>query len=78
MESELVNGSLGVQSSQSESEFEDEIFINLTANKFSPLESSGVEVQEENKLNDRSSLESVELERVGASFLLQIALFEFR
>ena len=62
MESELVTETLGVQWSPLESEFEEEIFINLTANKFSPHKSSKVGVQEEEKLIERSPLESVGLE----------------
>ena len=62
LESELDPDTLGVQWSPSESEFEEEIFISMTTNKFSPYEYSGVGVQEEKKLNDCSPMQLVELE----------------
>ena len=51
-----------------ESEVEEEIFMNLTADKLSPTQSSGVGVQEENKLGQ----ESIGVGGVGAIFLLHI------
>ena len=51
-----------------ESDFDEEIFINLSANKFSPYDISGVGVQEEKKLNNRSQLELVELEESDRFF----------
>ena len=71
-ESVLVIETFGVQRSPLESELEEEIFINLTGTKFSPWESSGVGVQEEKKLNDRSPLESVESEE--SCFLCSIGI----